>query len=441
MSNIEYNRSIPVRYEVDVLVSGGGPAGFCAAVAASRQGAKVLLIESGICLGGMGTAAGVPMLCSMTDGINLVADGIGREIYERLEQNGGLSPINDPNDNTVYFATEPLKLTYDQLIQESAVEVLFATSLVDVKTKNGYVIHAICNAKSGMFAVKAKAFVDGTGDGDLCYMAGAEYKKGDENGDMQPGSLVSFWTNIDWDRAYAANNGIWKQDGRLQEAINDGVFTIKDGGMPGIIPTTKISGNGNIGHLFGIDATDEKTVTKALFWGREMVYEYQEYFQKYLTGYENMELVTTAAAVGIRETRRITGDYELNRNDYWDRAVFADEIGRFCYGIDLHGISPDDKHTSEDFMNSWLKKGESYGIPYRILTPKGLNNVLVAGRCVSCDREIQGSIRVMPGCYITGQAAGIAAAMVAEENSTIREIDVKQLQYKLKELGAFLPNL
>jgi ribulose 1,5-bisphosphate synthetase/thiazole synthase len=441
MSNIEYNKSIPVRYEIDVLVAGGGPAGFCAAVASSRQGAKVLLIESGICLGGMGTAAGVSMLCAMNDGVNMTADGIGREIYERLEKNGGLSPVNDPNDHTVYLATEALKLTYDQIIQESSVEVLFATSLVDVETENGSVVHAICNAKSGMFAVKAKAFVDGTGDGDLCYMAGAEYKKGDEKGNMQPGSLVSFWSNIDWDKAYAASNGIWKQTGRLKEAIEDGIFTVKDYAMPGIIPTTKVSGNGNIGHLFGIDPTDEKTVTSAVFWGRQMVYEYQEYFKKYLTGYENMELVTTATTVGIRESRRITCDYELNQKDYWDRAIFDDEIGRFSYGIDLHGLNPEGSSAENSFMDSWLKKGESYGVPYRILTPKGLENVLVAGRCVSCDRAIQGSIRVMPGCYITGQAAGIAAAMIAKDNLTTRTIDVKELQNKLKKTGGFLPNI
>lgn len=442
MSSIEYSKSIPIRYNVDVFVAGGGPAGFCAAVAASRQGADVLLVESGICLGGMGTSAGISMLCSMTDGVNMVADGIGREIVDHLTKNQGLSPINDPNDNTVYFKPEALKLSYDQIIEKTSVSVLFGTSLIDVKKSNDSNVNfAICSAKSGIFAVKAKVFIDCTGDGDLSVMAGATYKKGDEEGRMQPGSLVSYWTNINWKAANKAGNGIWKQAGRIKEAIDNGVFTVKDEGMPGIIPTTETSGNGNIGHLFGIDGTDEQSISKSVIWGRKMVYEYEKYFKEYLTGYENMELVTTAASVGIRESRRIICDYELNHKDYWNRAIFDDEIGRFCYGIDLHGVTPEDEASGgESFMDSWLKKGESYGIPYRILTPKNLDNVLVAGRCVSCDRPIQGSIRVMPGCFITGQAAGTAAAMAAGNNSSTRDIDIHILQKKLKDLGAFLPN-
>lgn len=437
---VDFRRQLPVRYDVDVMVAGGGPAGVAAALTAARQGARVLLVDAQICLGGMGTAAGVPMFCSMSDGVNFVAGGIGREVHDRLFAANGVADFNKPGDSTLYFRPEALKTVYDDLLGESTVEWVLQTQLLDVVCEGEYVRHAICSGKSGLYAVRAKVFVDATGDGDLCARAGAPYEKGDALGGMQPGTLVSYWSNIDWQRANAAGNGIWKQDGRIREAIGDGVFTVHDAGMPGIIPNSPTAGNGNIGHLFGVDGTDERSITKAAVWGRKMVREYERYFKEYLTGYERMELITTAAAVGIRETRRITGDYVLGKADYYARAVFPDEIGRFSYGIDVHATTAEESSDGADLHSTFLGKGESYGIPYRVLTPQALQNVLVAGRCVSTDRSVQGSLRVMPGCFITGQAAGVAAALAAANGCTTRQIDLPQLQAALKKLGAYLPN-
>lgn len=440
-ATVALSQSIPLRHEVDVFIAGGGPAGAAAAIAASAQGARVFLAEGGSCFGGMGTAGGISMLCSLTDGVNFVAGGVGRRVHDALFALGGNSPISQPEPQTLYFRPEALKLVLDNLLVASGAELSLLTSLVAVEASGGRVSHVICSGKSGLFAVRAKAYVDATGDGDLCAWAGAPYEKGDAAGSMQPGTLVSYWCNIDWERANAAGNGIWKQDGRLAQASADGVFTVNDKGMPGIIPTSPTCGNGNIGHLFGLDGTDERSLTAAALHGRRIVAEYERYFKKYLTGYENMELVTTAAAIGVRETRRITGDYILGRTDYFNRAVFPDEIGRFCYGIDIHASSAEESDAeSDDFRASWLKKGESYGIPYRILTPKGLDNVLVAGRCVSTDRAVQGSLRVMPGCFITGQAAGVAAALAARANCSTRALDVAAIQQALHTLGAYLPN-
>ena len=148
--------------------------------------------------------------------------------------------------------------------------------------------------------------------------------------------------------------------------------------------------------------------------------------------------------MGIRESRRIMGDYVLCLKDFQNRAIFDDEIGRYCYPVDIHASNPDEegfKKFEEEYKKNFkYNKGESYGIPYRILLPKTLDNVLMAGRCISCDRYLMGSIRVMPGCYITGQAAGMASSMAIEENIPPREINVKKLQKKLIEIGAYLPN-
>jgi hypothetical protein len=155
-----------------------------------------------------------------------------------------------------------------------------------------------------------------------------------------------------------------------------------------------------------------------------------------------MELVNTAALLGVRESRRITCDYELNRADFDRRAVFPDEIGRYSYPIDIHIPSPDQAGYDEYKKNfsTYLARGESYGIPYRSLLPQGLDNVWVGGRCFGTDRDLQASARTMPGCFITGQACGMAAAIAVKNGVTSRQVAIAELQRELKKIGAFLPN-
>ncbi len=438
---ITLTRSVPVRHAVDVFVAGGGPAGVAAAVAAARQGARVYLAEGHVCFGGMGTAGALPMFCNFSDGVNFVAGGVGRDVYEGLFELGGTAPGSSREYRDLLFHGETLKLVYDRLVVAAGVEFTFQTQVIGIEAEGGCVRYAVCHAKSGLFAVRAKAFVDATGDGDLCAWAGAPFEKGDAEGRMQPGTLISLWSGIDWDKANAAGCGFWWEQSReMARAVGDGVFTVPETGFPGIMRTGPASGGGNLGHLFGVDGTDERTVTPAAVQARKMMREYETYFKRYLTGYDAMELVGSAAQFGIRETRRILGDYVLNADDYWRRAVFADEIGRFCYGIDVHAETLEaSEERGKEFDHQWLKPGESYGIPYRVLTPRGLDNVLVAGRCVSTDRPVQGSLRVMPGCFITGQAAGVAAALVAQRGVRSRDVAIPELQQLLRRLGAYLP--
>ena len=442
---VSLRRRIPVRHDVDVFVAGGGPAGVAAAVVAARAGASVFLAEGYSSLGGMGTAGLVPAFMHFGDGIHFCAGGIGQDVLARLRAAGGAATdydLKEDNRRSVAIKAEVLKRVYDEMLVESGAGFAFHTALIAVLADAGRVTAAVCAGKSGLFAVQARVYVDCTGDGDLCAWAGAPFEKGNERGNMQPGTLCSLWADVDWPAVKASGLGAGRS--RIKDAFADGVFTLPDPGLPGMWEVGEDLGGGNIGHTFGVDGTDERSMTQALLWGRKLVLEYERYYKGYLKGFERMQLAATGSLLGIREPRRILGDYVLNVKDFGGRATFDDEIGRYCYPVDIHASRPDPEEH-ERAMNRFLhiyryEKGESYGIPYRILLPRGLENVLTAGRCVSTDREMQGSLRVMPGCYITGQAAGMAAAMAAGAGATPREVSVKDLQARLKGIGAWLPN-
>jgi len=429
-----FNRTIPIRHEVDIFIAGGGPAGVAAAVCAARSGCSVFLAEGQSCLGGMGTSGLVPAFMQFSDGINFLAAGIGEEILNKLRNAGGDGP-----DNMFSIRAEVFKRLYDDLLVEAGVEFTFMTQLIGVEMDGDRASLAILSAKSGIFAVKAKMFIDCTGDGDLTVLAGGVFKKGDNEGNMMPGTLCSLWSGVNWDKIKKQDDSI-----ALEKAFKEKVFTNEDRHLPGMWRVGEKVGGGNIGHAYGVDGTDEVSLTKAFIEERKRMLEYENYYKNYLNGFQDMELVSTGALMGIRESRRITGDYLLNLEDFKTQAIFEDEIGRYCYPIDIHASKPDIasfKKFEEEYKNDFrYKKGESYGIPYRSLVPKGLSNVLVAGRCISSDRYIQGSIRVMPGCYITGQAVGIAASIAVKENCNTREINISKLQEKLIEVGAYLPN-
>lgn len=429
-----YSKVIPIKHEADVFVAGGGPAGIAAAVAAARQGKSVFLAEAHGAFGGAGTTGLVPAFMNFCDGVHFLAGGIGREIHDAITTTRTYGLASIP------IEVEQLKRLYDDMILQAGVKFSFFTNLIDVAAENGRVDHVILAAKSGVFAVKAKIYIDCTGDGDLCAWAGANFEMGNEEGLTMPSTLCSLWSNIDYSKVSGRN------DAMIEKAIEDGVFTNADRHLPGMwkVSVEKGVGGGNIGHCFAIDSTDEESLTEAMLWGRKSMLEYDRYYREYLTGYENMHLTYTADMLGIRESRRILGDYVLNYDDYNARAVFEDEIGRYRYPVDIHIMKPN-KEAHDEFVKDMhqtstaYKAGESYGIPYRTLTPDNLSNILVAGRCISSDRKVQSSIRVMPCCYITGQAAGVAASLSCKKED-IRDIDIKELQKKLVDMGGFLPN-
>ena len=434
MNNMIYKKELKQKYDVDVFIAGGGPSGFAAATACARQGKSVFLAESRGSFGGAGTVGMVPAFMCFGDGVNFLAGGIGREIRDAL--------YSDRSNNAYGYAihAETLKRLYDNMAVEAGFHFSFFTTLSDVIVSNGRIEYAVISSKSGMYLIKAKVFIDATGDGDLCVWAGAQYELGDQNQNTMPATLCSLWANIDFSRRDA------RDDSRLEEAINDHIFTLEDRHLPGIADADppRGVGGGNIGHCFNVNPIDEASLTKAMLWGRKTLPEYERYYNNYLKGFEHAGICSTADLLGVRESRRIKGDYELCAQDFLDRAVFEDEIGRYCYPVDIHIMAPD-KESYEAFKAESARfsyaPGESYGIPYRSLLPAGLSNVLVTGKCISTDRQMQASIRVMPGCYITGQAAGIAAALACSRGSETRGIDIKELQRRIKNMGGFLPNV
>lgn len=432
-----YAKALETTYDVDVFVAGGGPSGLAAAVSAARCGAKVFLAESTGAFGGMATAAFVPAFAQFTDGVNFLADGFGREVRE-------IACKDSPTifEGWVVLNPEKLKVFYDDVVQRAGVAFSFYTNVVDAVASGGHIDYAVLASKRGLFAVRAKTYVDCTGDGDLLAFAGGKFEFGDGmNREVQPPTLCSVWSGIEFGKRTIGDQSA------LPQAIKDGVFSVPDLHLPGFfknIPGVPKVGIGNVGHVFGIDSTDERSLTRAMLDARRRLPEYERYYKKYLTGYEQMQLVCTAPVLGVRESRRFVCDYMLTEDDFLRRATFVDEIGRYSYPIDLHVSNADSeafKKMWKDFKTKYrYRKGESYGIPYRSLIPVSFANALVAGRCLGADRKMQASVRVMPGCFITGQAAGVAAALAAKGGGETRKVTAADLQTTLRQLKAYLPN-
>ena len=428
---MQYTKNLEVRYHADVMVIGGGPAGVTAAVAAARRGKKVLLVEATGALGGLGTTGMVPAFAPFSDGVNMLCSGIGLEIRKQV------SKQFPPETYWTPIEAEELKRTYDAIVQKAGVEVLFFTTLADVIVSGRHVDCAVFTSKRGLCAATADVFVDCSGDGMLAALAGGEFELGDENGAVMPPTVCSLWAGVDR-KAY---KGMSVTE-HLEPAIADGVFTFADRHLTGLYPKESEAYGGNIGHIFDTDCLDEESMTQAMMWGRKSLQEYLRFYREYVPGCDNIELISTASMLGVRETRRIRCDYMLGVQDFLERAEFEDEIGRYCYPVDIHVMNTDEeeyKRFLEEYNKSLhYEKGESYGIPYRSLIPVSFDNVLTAGRCMGTDRQMEASIRVMPGCFITGQAAGTAAAMALNAGGDVRSVDVKQLQKALAEDGAYL---
>ncbi len=443
---ISYQKELPVKIKVDVFIAGGGPAGIAAGVTAAREGKSVFIAESFSAFGGAAVTMLVPAFMPFGDKDNFYAGGIGREVRDSLtaycsERWQKYCPDGIP--------AEALKRLYDDMVNKSGAKYMFHCSIIDAVKENDEIKYVICAAKGSVFAVSADIFIDCTGDGDLSHFAGAESEFGDENGLTMATTLCGIWSGINWSKVKP------RDARRLDDAFRDNVFTNKDYHLPGMWRlcnntedengTNEANGVGgsNAGHVYGIDARYAESLTEGVVEGRRQLGEYADYYKNYLEGFEKMELVATGS-LGIRESRRIICDYRLVLQDFIDRAVFEDEIGRYNYCVDIHSATNDDEgyqKFASEHASLRYKSGESYGIPYRTLTVKGIKNLLVAGRCICTDRHMQSSVRVMPGCYITGQAAGMAASVLKDAGSTdVHLADVHEIQKRLVKMGAFLPN-
>ena len=439
-------RSIEFDDSWDVIVVGGGPAGCTAATASAREGARTLLIEGTGCLGGMGTSGLVPAWCPFSDKEKIIYKGLAERVFNEVKK--GMAHVDENAMNWVPIDPELLKRVYDDMVTDAGVTVLFNTMLCDVEMKlKGEVATLIMSNKSGLKAYKAKVYVDCTGDADLSFWAGAEFIKGDETtGDLQPASHCFILSNVD---EYGFKNGPRTHPSDPMSPIH----AIQASGKYPLIPDKHTCSaligprtvGFNAGHLWNVDNTNPESTSNALMLGRKIAASFREALAEYNPkAFSNSFLVATGSLMGIRETRRIIGDYILTVDDYLDRRSFDDEICRNSYYIDIHnnvdeGVKAKQENFDSDARYERYKKGESHGVPYRCLTPKGLKNVLVAGRSISCDRPVQGSVRVMPVCLAMGEAAGIAAAhSIKSDKIDVHAIDTEYLRRRLKEEGAYI---
>lgn len=423
------NTKITVDNQWDVIVVGGGPAGCTAAISAAREGAKTLLIEAMGQLGGMGTAGMVPAWCPFSDGEKIIYRGLAEKIFEASK--AGVPHEKKQKMDWVSINPEHLMALYDRMVTESGAQVLFFSRVAAVEMAGNDMVDAIIVAnKSGLVAFKAKVFIDATGDGDLAAWAGASFKRGDDEGKVQSSTLCFSLANVDSYR-YMTGPSLHtsNKNSPVYPAIASGKYPLIDNHLCSNLIGPNVL-QFNAGHLVNVDSTNPWATTNAMITGRQIAGQYLEAMKEFQPQtFGSSFVVKTASLLGVRDSRRIEGDYIFTAQDWRERKTFEDEIGRNCYYIDVHKPG----HVATRY-----KKGESHGIPYRCLTPKGIKNLLTAGRCISTDEEAFGSLRVMPPCLVTGEAAGMAAVHAMKQTKNdVHKIDTNFLRKRLKEEGQY----
>ena len=447
---LEPSFQTPVMEEYDVIVCGGGPAGLAAAISSARLGAKTLLIEKNGWVGGMATSGLVHPFMPSYAGNRPINRGIFWEIVERLSKmdavvhpdttmmdTGYTGFVVWPHAHVTPFDVEAIKWVMQDLLEESGVHTLLHSQVVLAK-QNANRSYIITESKSGRLAFAAKILVDCTGDGDLAKFLDIPFEIGDENGLVQPATIFFRIAGIDRKKVddYIAANPTERHFGSLaKKAAADGKFiTTKHDVLFFYMPREgEIAVNTTRAH--GIDGTNVFDLTKAEFECRKQVRILFNFFKEYCPGFENAYLSVTAQEVGIRESRRIVGEYCLTKDDVLSVHQFSDNIAQCAYMIDIHD------HVSTQLFYTPVPEGHSYGIPYRCLIPAEKENILFAGRCISATQEAQGSLRVMPPSFSLGQAAGTAAALSAEAGVSPRMLDTGLLRSTLVKYGQVVDEL
>ena len=454
------NRSAS-RPDADVIVAGGGPAGVCAAIAAARNGADVLLVERGNCLGGMATRGlvGPFMTCYDRTGSVQIVRGLFGEIVERLVARGGAihprhchagtaftSWIASGHDHVTPFEPEALKLLLDEMCAEAGVRVLFHADFADPLMDGRRIVGARVFTKAGMRDVRAKVVVDATGDGDVAFRAGAPTEFGDpESGRIQPASLFFRIGNCDFAAITADieahRSDFYRKDGvnyrslhwRIAEARAAGDWTLDRVSIGLFRGVREDEWFINTSRIMGVDSTDPESWSAAEAEGRAQVDQIFRFFRKYVPGCADARLLCTGSTVGIRESRHVLGEYRLTVDDCLDGRVPEDSVLLASNSVDVHGrFGP----RSNEYVP--MRHGDWYGVPYRCLVPLEVEGLLVAGRCLSATSDAAGAVRVMPPCMAMGEAAGVAAALAASRGTTPRAVPAADIRAELVRRGVAL---
>lgn len=444
-------RKIPVRTLVDVLVVGGGPAGIMAAQAAAADGLKVMLIENKSFLGGNLTM-GLPVLGFLGQKGNLITQGLAQKFIDRLAAKNAASghrpcPLHV---SLTIVDSEEVKTTALEMLTEKNVEILFYVFCSAAIVEDNIIKGVIIESKAGREAILSKVVIDCSGDADVAFKAGVLCKKGNKDGGMQPPTLMFCLKGVDveklrmsiadqpemYDMDTIPNEFFRKDDNFITVGLRGIVKKAQKDGLK--IPTERtilISGLSkdeiwvNMTRINGVDGTDPASLTYGEIEGRNQMKEIQKYLTEYVSGFENSYLDRVAPFLGIRETRRIVGQYVLNGDDILNCRRFEDVIAVASYPLDIH-------HPQGGGCTlMWC--GDCYDIPYRSLIPLKIENLIVAGRNISTTHEALSAIRVMAPCMLMGEAAGRAAKMAVKEGIYPSQINVEKLQAELAAEGGY----
>ncbi|MEO8625275.1 MAG: FAD-dependent oxidoreductase [Candidatus Limnocylindrales bacterium] len=428
------SRQIADRYEV--VVVGAGSAGSSAAISAARSGARTLLIDRLGFMGGTSTAVLDTFYAFYTPTPEplRVVGGLGWEVVQRLTDAGVC--FERPNTygagTGVTYDQETLKLVWERLAQDAGVELLLHTWATGVRVEDGRVSAIRVWNKGGERWVGADVVVDASGDADVAALAGAHYEDFGTTGRVQSLSTLFRLANVDVERATQTKKAeLWAL---MREAAASGSYELPR--MEGSWHRTPFAGivMVHMTRVPNIDATDPVALTDAELEGRRQVREYHRFLRDRVPGFEASVIVGTSPSIGVRESRRVIGDYQLTREDVLSARRFDDEIALCGAPIEDHGPGGE---TDWQYVVSG-GHGAVYGIPYRALLPAGLDALVVAGRCFSSTHDAHASARSMATCMAMGQAAGTAAALAVSGNSTPRALDISQLRDRIQKDGALL---
>ena len=453
--SVLFQQELPIYRSVDVVVVGAGPAGIGAAVAAARNGAKTLVFEAHGCIGGMGTSGMVSPFMTSYDAPceNMIIRGVFEELVNRMVEIGGaIDPKGVRNEqpyasyfhighnNVTPFDPHAFKLIGMRMLRESGAELLLQTQFVNVIKDGDRITGVVINNKDGLSVIEAKIVIDCSGDADVAARAGVNYIMGnEEDGNLQPASMFMRIADADMDvvNAHMAEHSdeirpffgpfswIIKENPEDWDNFPRGEICIFADVTPGEFSI-------NCSRILDIDATKAEHVTRATMIGQEQCQHIFQFMKKHAPGFENSRIIATADAIGIRETRHIEGEYKLTGDEVAACKVHPDAIACMATNMDTHNK---DNPGGSFFIP---KNGPYFTVPYLCLVPKGISNLLVAGRAISADAIAGSAIRMMPSCMAFGQAAGTAAAMAAAQNIAPKDVDVQILRQTLVAQGQFV---
>lgn len=427
-NTINYTKQLQVRGTYDVVVAGSGPAGICAAVAAAREGAKVALVERyGVVGGNLTTGYVGPIL-------GMVGKGTMRdELVELLgvPENDMIGVTGRAHD------FEMAKIRLMQFVNHPNIDVYLQTTVTDVVKEGDTLKGIIATSGEGQFALLGKVTIDATGDGLVSYLAGATTEKGREDGLMQPVTLEFTIDGVDESKGVICIGDV--DDVRLgDERFLDYCKRLSlEGEIPERIAAVRLHPTTHSGErqvnttqVNGVDMTRVDHIFKADLELREQILTLLDFFHKHIPGYENCRIISSGTTTGVRETRRVIGDYIITAEEMAAGCRFDDVIvHRAEFIVDIH--NPEGSGQAEDH----IQYCDPYDLPYRCFTPKGVECLYTAGRCISGTHRAHASYRVMSICMAMGEAVGVAAAMCAQSGTTPRNLNVKQLQNRLTSKG------